>query len=296
MKKLMAIGLAAAMAFGLVGCGGSQSTAASVESGSAEAASESQEETSAENKEAKETGSVEMAGTIDFEISQGIDEYGNKSLMLAYTNNTNHPILIADFMFDFRTDLDDAEKDLLSALQSECTIDDDDLDWAYFRSYNECYTDPGDSSKPSSYTCLTTNTINDPEYCSLADSGTVEITYLNGEKLYTAIYDIDSKAFTSASPKGDAYSWFTSEIGLTIPQIEGCPRIMSSDEEGYGFIYVYNVTLDAFENYAEICKDAGFSNEIYDTGSGSAYTNDDGIELELYFDSNANSMTVIFNK
>lgn len=293
MKKLMAIGLAVATAFGLVGCGGSQSAAVS---SSTESTSESQEVSSGMNKNDAEPNSVEMEGTIDFEITQGIDEYGNKSLMLAYTNSTNHPILVADFMFDFRTDLEDGEKELLSALQSECNIDDDDLDWAYFRSYNECYTDPGDSSKPSSYTCLTTNTINNPQYCDLSDSGTVELVYLNDEKLYTVIYDIDSKAFTSASPKGDAYSWFTSENGLKIPQPEECPRIMSSDDEGYGFVYVYNVTLDTFEDYVEQCKDAGFTNEIYDTGASSTYTNDDGIELGLYFDSNSNRMTVTFNK
>lgn len=293
MKKLMAIGLAVATAFGLVGCGGSQSAAVS---SSTESTSESQEVSSGMNKNDAEPNSVEMEGTIDFEITQGIDEYGNKSLMLAYTNSTNHPILVADFMFDFRTDLEDGEKELLSALQSECNIDDDDLDWAYFRSYNECYTDPGDSSKPSSYTCLTTNTINNPQYCDLSDSGTVELVYLNDEKLYTVIYDIDSKAFTSASPKGDAYSWFTSENGLKIPQPEECPRIMSSDDEEYGFVYVYNVTLDTFEDYVEQCKDAGFTNEIYDTGASSTYANDDGIELGLYFDSNSNRMTVTFNK
>ena len=127
MKKLMAIGLAVAMAFGLVGCGGNQSTAASAESDSAKAASESQEESSTNIKEAKGTSSAEMEGTIDFEISHGVDEYGNKSLMLSYTNNTNHAILGGQFMSDLKKDLTSDEEALLSELQEECGVDDDDL-------------------------------------------------------------------------------------------------------------------------------------------------------------------------
>ncbi len=295
MKKAMTIGLAVVMAFGLVGCSGSQSAAASSESGSTEAVSESQEETSTENKEAKSTTSAEMEGTIDFEISHGIDEYGDKSLMLSYTNNTNHPIIGGQFMSDLKKDLTSDEETLLSELQEECDVDDDDLSWAYFMAYNECYTDPGDTSKPASYTFVL-NTINDEKYLDLADTGTATIVYLNNDKLYTVDYDFESKTFTSASPRGNAYDWLTSEIGVTIPQIEGCPTVVSTDEEDSGFVYNYNVSLDQFEEYVDRCKEAGFSTVEFDGGSNCTLSNDDGVELSIYYMSSDNTMNIRFNK
>lgn len=295
MKKLMAIGLTAVMAFGLVGCGGSQSAAVSVDSDSAEAASESQEESSANTKEAKETSSAEMEGTIDFEISHGVDEYGNKSLMLSYTNNTNHAILGGQFMSDLKKDLTSDEETLLSELQEECGVDDDDLSWAYFMAYNECYTDPGDTSKPAGYTFVL-NTIDDEKYLDLADAGIATIVYLNNDKLYTVDYDFESKTFTSASPRGNAYDWLTSEIGLTIPQIDECPLVVSTDEEDSGFVYNYNVSLDEFEEYVDRCKEAGFSTVEFDGGSNCTLANDEGVELSIYYMSNDNTMNIRFDK
>lgn len=295
MKKLMAIGLAAVMAFGLAGCSGSQSAAASAESRSVESTSESQEESSANTKEAKETSSAEMEGTIDFEISHGVDEYGNKSLMLSYTNNTNHAILGGQFMSDLKKDLTSDEETLLSELQEECGVDDDDLSWAYFMAYNECYTDPGDTSKPAGYTFVL-NTIDDEKYLDLADAGIATIVYLNNDKLYTVDYDFESKTFTSASPRGNAYDWLTSEIGLTIPQIDECPRVVSTDEEDSGFVYNYNVSLDEFEEYVDRCKEAGFSTVEFDGGSNCTLANDEGVELSIYYMSNDNTMNIRFNK
>lgn len=293
MKKLMAIGLAVATAFGLVGCGGSQSAAVS---SSTESTSESQEASSTAEKEpANDTSSAEMDGTIDFEISQGINEYGDKSLMLTYTNNTNHPIVGGQFMYDLKTDLTSDEESLLSQLQKEYEVDDDDLDWAYFLASNECYTEPGETAKPASYTFVL-NTIDDLAYCDLADSGTATIIYLNNDKFYTSQYDFESKTFTPASPRGNAYDWMTSEIGLTIPQIDECPRVVSTDEEDSGFVYNYNVSLDEFEEYVDRCKEAGFSTVEFDGGSNCTLANDEGVELSIYYMSNDNTMNIRFNK
>lgn len=151
MKKLMAIGLAAVMAFGLAGCGGSQSAAASSKSSSPTTPGSAFTDTK-DTDDAKETHSAEMEGSIDYEISRGITDYGEKSLMLTYTNNTNHPILSAQFYFELKDDLTDEDNELLSKLQEEHEIDDDQMDWAYFQSNTECYTDIGESSKPSPFT------------------------------------------------------------------------------------------------------------------------------------------------
>lgn len=295
MKKAMAIGLAAVMAFGLAGCGANQSTAESAESSSKEAVSESQEETSTENKEAKGANSVEMTGTIDFEITEGVNEYGNKSLMLTYTNNTNHSIIDLEFDADLKTDLTTEEEDLLKTLQQETDVKDDDLSWAYFRSYNQCYTEPGDTSKPSSFT-FDLNTISDPEYYNLCDEATLGIIYQSGDKLYTTIYNIDSKLFVSPSPRGNAYDWFTSEDASGIPQFEEHPTLVTVDEDEYGVAMVYNVSLDEYESYVDSTKEAGFDNEIYDLGSGACFSNEDGVQLTYYYDSSSNVAGVSFNK
>lgn len=295
MKKLMAIGLTAVMAFGLAGCGGSQSATVSTESGSTETISESQEETSTEGTSTKDANSVEMTGTIDFEIAEGVNEYGNKSLMLTYTNNTNHPIIDLEFDADLKTDLTTEEEDLLKTLQQETDVKDDDLSWAYFRSYNQCYTEPGETSKPSSFT-FDLNTISDPEYYSLCDEATLGIIYQNGDKLYTTVYNIDSKLFVSASPRGNAYDWFTGETASEIPKFEDHPTLVTVDEDGYGVAMVYNVSLDEYESYVDSTKDAGFDNEIYDLGSGACFSNEDGVQLNYYYDSSSNVAGVSFNK
>lgn len=77
MKKLMAIGLAAVMAFGLVGCGGSQSSAASSKSSSPITPGSAFTDTN-DTYDSKETHSAEMEGSIDYEISRGITDYGEK--------------------------------------------------------------------------------------------------------------------------------------------------------------------------------------------------------------------------
>ena len=293
MKKLMAIGLTAVMALGLAGCGGSQSTAVSVESGSAEAASESQEESSTDDT--KEKHSTEMEGTIDFEIAQGLNEYGNKSVTLTYTNNTNYTILDLEFDADLKKDLTSEEENLLKTLQQETEVEDDDLSWAYFRSYNECYTEPGGTSKPSSFT-FNLNYISDPNYYTLCDEGTLGIIYQDGDKLYTTVYNIDSKMFVSSSPLGNAYEWFTSEASSGIPKFEEHPTIVAVDEDGYGTATIYNVSLDDYEAYVDECKSAGFTNEIYDLGSGACFSNEDGVQLTYYYDSSSNVAGVSFNK
>ena len=293
MKKLMAIGLAAVMAFGLAGCGGSQSSAASAESRSVESTSESQEESSAENT--KEKHSAEMEGTIDFEITQGLNEYGNKSVTLTYTNNTNHTIIDLEFDADLKKNLTSEEEDLLKTLQQETEVEDDDLSWAYFRSYNECYTEPGDTSKPSDFT-FNLNYISDPNYYTLCDEGTLGVIYQDGDKLYTTVYNIDSKMFVSPSPRGNAYEWFTSEAASSIPKFEEHPTIVAVDEDGYGDATIYNVSLDQYEAYVDECKSAGFTTEVYDLGSGACFSNEDGIQLTYYYDSSNNTAGVSFNK
>ena len=295
MKKAMAIGLAAVMAFGLVGCGASQSTAASAESDSTETVSESQEETSTETDSAKEKHSVEMDGTIDFEIAQGLNEYGENCLTLTYTNNTNHAIIDLEFDADLKKDLTDEEENLLKTLQQETDVKDDDLSWAYFRSYNECYTEPGDIAKPSSFT-FDLNTISNPEYYSLCDEATLGVIYQEGDKLYTTVYNVDSKMFLSPSPFSNAYDWFTSEVASNIPKFEEHPTIVTVDEDGYGTATVYDVSLDEYESYVDECKAAGFTNEIYDLGSGACFSNEDGIQLTYYYDSSNNTAGVSFNK
>lgn len=293
MKKLMAIGLTTIMAFGLVGCGGSQSADTSAESSSVKSTSESQEETSTDAT--KEKHSTEMEGTIDFEITQGLNEYGNKSVTLTYTNNTNHTIIDLEFDADLKKDLTSEEENLLKTLQQETEVEDDDLSWAYFRSYNQCYTEPGDTSKPSSFT-FDLNYISDPNYCTLCDEGTLGIIYQDRDKLYTTVYNIDSKMFVSSSPLGNAYEWFTSEASSGIPKFEEHPTIVAVDEDGYGTATIYNVSLDDYEAYVDECKSAGFTNEIYDLGSGACFSNDDGVQLTYYYDSSSNVAGVSFNK
>lgn len=296
MKKAMAIGLTAVMAVGLAGCGGTQSVAVSSENGSTEAVSESQEETSTENTDStKEKHSAEMEGTIDFEVTQGINEFGEKSLVLTYTNNTNHAIIDLEFDADLKSDRTSEEEDLLKTLQQETDVKDDDLSWAYFRSYNECYTEPGDTAKPSSFT-FDLNTISDPKYYSLCDEATLGIIYQDGDKLYTTVYNVDSKMFVSPSPRGGAYEWFTGEDATNIPKFENHPTLVTVDEDGYGVAIVYNVSLDEYESYVDESKTAGFTNEIYDLGSGACFSNEDGIQLTYYYDSSNNTAGVSFNK
>ena len=292
MKKLMAIGLAAVMAFGLAGCGGSQSAAASSKSSSPTTPGSAFTDTK-DTDDAKETHSAEMEGSIDYEISRGITDYGEKSLMLTYTNNTNHPILSAQFYFELKDDLTDEDNELLSKLQEEHEIDDDQMDWAYFQSNTECYTDIGESSKPSPFTffldCFT-----DETYCTLADYGQVKLIFLDGEKYYQTTYDFYSQTFTSVSPYKNAYEWMTSDIGLSIPQPEGFPTMVSSDDENYGFVYVYNVSLSDFETYVDKCKEAGFSKVDFDGGDNVTIVNDEGTELSLYYEASSDRMVVRF--
>lgn len=295
MKKAMAIGLAAIMTFGLVGCGGSQNAATSVERSSVESTSENQEASSTKTGVPKEKHSVEMDGTIDFEVAQGLNEYGENCLMLTYTNNTNHTIIDLEFDADLKKDLTDEEENLLKTLQQETDVKDDDLSWAYFRSYNECYTEPGDTAKPSSFT-FDLNTISNPEYYSLCDEATLGVIYQEGDKLYTTVYNVGSKMFVSPSPFSNAYDWFASEVAGNIPKFEEHPTIITVDEDGYGTATVYNVSLDEYESYVDECKAAGFTNEIYDLGSGACFSNEDGVQLTYYYDSSNNTAGVSFNK
>ena len=290
MKKAMAIGLAAVMAFGLAGCGANQSTAESAEPSEPKTPGSAFTDTK-EAEDTKETHSAEMEGNIGYELSRGITDYGEKSLMLSYTNNTNHPILSVQFYFELKEDLTDEDRELLSKLQKELEIDDDQMDWAYFQSNTECYTDIGESSKPSPFTffldCFT-----DETYCTLADYGQARIIFLDGEKYYQTTYDFYSQTFTAVSPYKNAYEWMTSDIGSAIPQPEGFPTLVSSDDENYGFVFVYNVSLGDFEAYVDTCKEAGFSKVNFDGGDNITLENDAGTELGLYYSASNDRITV----
>lgn len=288
MKKSMVIGLATFMIFELAACGGSQSTAVSSDPTTPAAAFKSEESSS------KEKHPAEMEGTISYELSRGITDYGEQSLMLSYTNNTNHPIANIQFMFDVKEDLSAEEQELLSQLQEKFEVSDTQMEWAYFQSNTECYTDIGDTSKPSAFTFFL-NCITDENYCSLADYGKANIVYLDGEKYYQSTYDFYSQTFTPASPYKNAFEWLTSETGLTIPQPEGLPTLVSTDDENSGFVNVYNVSLDDFDTYVNTCKEAGFSKVDFDGGDNIAIVNDAGTKLRIYYSSSTNKMVVRFD-
>ena len=129
---------------------------------------------------------------------------------------------------------------------------------------------------------------------TLADYGQVKLIFLDGEKYYQTTYDFYSQTFTSVSPYKNAYEWMTSDIGLSIPQPEGFPTLVSSDDENQGFVYVYNVSLDDFETYVNTCKEAGFSKVDFDGGDNITIVNDEGTELSLYYEASSDRMVVRF--
>ena len=86
----------------------------------------------------------------------------------------------------------------------------------------------------------------------------------------------------------------TSDIGLSIPQPEGFPTLVSSDDENYGFVYVYSVSLSDFETYVDKCKEAGFSKVDFDGGDNVTIVNDEGTELSLYYEASSDRMVVRF--
>lgn len=298
MKKAIIAVTSIILAVSLAGCGGGQATSAT-EATSSTAVSNSTNSISEETKsESGDDGpkvmTPEISGTVEYEIVNGINDYGESCLMLSYTNNTNYPIVGTQFYYELKKNRTDDEEALLKQLQADTDVSDEDIErYSYFNSYNDCYTDPGETAKPSDYTFIL-NTINNPDYVSLAGDGRISIVYLANDKLYSVYYSPSSQIFSSPDLIGNAFDWFTSEKGASIPTLDGCPTDVSSDNPNDGFVYVYNVTLDTYEAYVEKCKEAGYSTVDFDGGSDVSLSNDDGTQLRIYYESASNEMTVKF--
>ena len=297
MKKLMAIGLTAVMAFGLAGCGASQSVAVSAESSSTEAVSESQEETSTESTDSSKLAKDEIKiDELPWEITTMINDYGNREFVVAYTNNSKYPIMGFDIEFTLKDELTDDQMAVFEDLKENYEYTDEELVKLTMKAYNEVYTASGEEGKPQPLT-LDNYAFRVPSSMDQIDNFEPDIAtigYITPDNvMHVEFYDFKNDSYTlSSTVKNDIYQLPTTEIKDILPAPD-VPVLLSSKDLGGAYsATAYGVKQDGYSEYVAICKDSGFTNVTDDTDYSFEASKSDGSRIELRYYSEDESMTI----
>lgn len=297
MKKLMAIGLAVATAFGLVGCGGSQSTASSAESSSVESTSESQEESSTESPDSSALAKDEIKiDELPWEITTMINDYGNREFVVAYTNNSKYAIMGFDIEFTLKDGLTDDQMAVFEDLKEEYEYTDEELSELTMKVYNEVYTAAGEEGKPQPLT-LDNYAFRVPSSMDQIDNFEPDIAtigYITPDNvMHMEFYDFKNDSYTlSSTTKDNLYQLPTTAIKDILPAPEVPVLISDKDLGGAYSATAYGIKQDGYSEYVATCKDSGFTDVTEDTDYSFEASKSDGARIELRYYSEDESMTI----
>ena len=302
MKKEL---LTLCLAFTLVlsACGNANaSSAASIESIESTVSSET---SSMESNVSSETSSMESAAIvndaikiddIDIKVGPQIDDYGDRCVMLQYTNNSSYSILGVEIKYTQKDSVTDSDREILSDLKDRYEYTDDELKELYMTGRVECLTYPGETStsqyvKLDDYIARTPSSM---EQFDLMEPDIASIVFITPNNvLRMEYYDYKNGSYSLSNntqenlyqiPKNGMEKYF---IDIDTPFLQS-----TSDREDRYHGTAYHISKDDYLTYKEKWINAGYTNIDRESNDLYRATNDKNIEVTLEWYSQNNVVSI----
>ena len=222
---------------------------------------------------------------IDWSVGMKVDDYGDRSLMCQYTNNSSLSILGVEVKYSQKDDLTDEDRQVLSDLKDTYGYTDEELKDLYMTASVEFFTYPGESSN-SQYVKLDDYLARVPsseDQFNLMEPDVATIVYVTpNNTVRLEYYDYKSGEYSLSnnyqtdvyqSPKRNVKSYF---IDIDTPFLQSTT---DRDERYYGT--AYHISFEDYNSYKDEWINAGYTNVDYESDNSYRATNADGVEVDL---------------
>lgn len=293
MKKAMAAVMSMALCVALVGCGGAGSSTSS-DNVSSTAESNSESESIAEEKVAPI-----LIDELPWEATTKISDSGDREYVVAYTNNSEYPIIGFDVTFTLKEDLSDEDMELFSDLKDKYDYADEELQELTMKSYNETYTAPGEKALPQPLT-LDNYAMRVPSNMDQIDKFEPDIATIgyitDDDVVHMEFYDFKEDSYTVSNQTVDDIHQVTTGFVDLLPEVDAPVLIASHNDDKEYTAVAYGVSQDTFNTFVEKCKDKGFTNGVDDSPYRYSANNMKGFDVKIYFNSDENTMNIHIEK
>lgn len=240
---------------------------------------------------------------IPWNVEEGISD-GKRYVMMSYTNQTAYTITNFKITFKAKSTMTEDEKaSFYVDVQEIGDLSDDDM--TELKNYDismnaeaPAVVNSGETSEAVKC-CYYTGVIpvSNIEHYNFMEPDIATIQYVDGDTIYTEYYDFASDKYTTDSETENASYWTDSEMGKKVPKPES--KIIKEgyfDKEDHFDFEVLGVLVEDYESYITECKNAGYTENVYESDLFFMAESVDGYELSIDYDEDECSMDVDISK
>lgn len=207
---------------------------------------------------------------IDWVLKPYLSEGNTEHVSFDYMNNSDYTIASVEMKWQLKEDMQETLLTEFNTLQEDLELSDEEMTNLYIGVKNRKICEPGASVENSGCTFNSWRYV-EPDYMGIFELMTPDamtVSYLKDGEIYTVKYDYSNDLYM----EGDstlAYSWPEDGLGSKIPKLESSISEVILDMDTSFSINVYGITREEYEDYIEICKEAGFTEDFsYDSDNG----------------------------
>ena len=240
---------------------------------------------------------------IAWNVDEGIVD-GERAVLLSYTNNSQYTVVGFDIEFKEKDGITEEEKaQYFRDMMIRFNINENDVsDMENFElvkarpitmhSESEAVTKPGESAFPVGcqyyggyYDVLDIN------HYMLVIPDIATIRYIDDGKVKTVYYDFASDKYTADNKTENAYYWTAKSLKDVIakPKADYVAKDGVDNDECFMF-EVYGWSMDQFNDYVQICRESGFTENVREHDGFYSADNSEGFNVHLNYDEDDCSM------
>ncbi len=298
MKKFLALTLAAGLIICMAGCDSNSSGTAETKESDSDVIESSEEDVSNNTsplRKSKTSKDAVKAEDIDWTV-EGTVVDGERRVVFNYVNNSPYTIVEIDMKFIQREDLTDEEKAVLNAcMEEDSYLEESNIEDMYMEAILTGIVEPGETSNDAEllFDDLEGHYVSDISQYEIMAPDMMGICFLtDNDTLYATYYDFKNDTYgDTSSGEQPARDWPSGQLGSTIP-IPDAPAIMIRyQSDDYFSFDAVGMSAEEFSAYADECKDAGFTVDLYESDDYVSAENDVGDDIGLYYNSTQGKLT-----
>lgn len=285
-KKGLCLVFAIMTAFTGVGCSVSTETS-DVE--------KTQEVTKSQSKKTEDKVKIE---DVEWSVEEGI--YADERFaLMEYTNNSDYAIKEFDVSYIQKSEVTDEDiESVIQYIQSTFEFSDEDMDYLrkqkfgiHAKSTNLIM--PGESIqnvKAAYYQGYIA--VKEASHLEMVEPDMATIKFVKDDKLFTEYYDFKSDKYTMDSKIENAYQWPNYNLAEKLPKPDVLVLESSSGSESYIWLEAYGMSLDDYLEYVELCKEAGFVEDVTEFDDYYYADDADGNSISVGYDDRYESTSI----
>ena len=238
---------------------------------------------------------------LDWCVEEGIVK-NNRYELFSYTNNSDY--VIKSFSIYMSQKASITEEDVIEIhayMKEEFSCTDEDLEWLKSQEYGtqaraELLCNPGDSIENQHvYYYKGIVYVKESSHMELVEPDIATIEYIYNDKIYTEYYDFKTGKYSLDSKVRDLYQWPNFDIMAKIPKPDALILEDEYSTDDYVNFEVYGVSVDDFKAYVDMCREYGFTEDVYDYEDYYTAEDTEGYGVRISYRENLNNMSVVLD-